>query len=185
VDLAYGAERDEDRDRDTAQPAGARVTYGTLAQNYPLDKKYPTYPREPGDTTIWKLIGGKVQENHESGNFNNSCAIRLSYALNKSGITIPFIPGETSSGTGPNGEKWWYFYRLEDMKQYLFSQLGKPQSYTPEQFKKNPDRGIVIFQIHWPDATGHADLWDGSKTIDGHNEYIDASKKILFWKLEK
>jgi len=181
---AYGAELDKEHDRDAAQPRGANITYGTLAGNYPLPDDNPTRQDDPSKTTIWRLVGGKVQENYETGYFKNSCAIRLSHALNKSGLLIPFIPGETSSGTGPNGETWWYIPRLDDMSQYLSSQFGKPQSFTPEQFKKNKNSGVVIFQIPWNDATGHVDLWDGSNTIDGHNDYIGKSKRILFWKLE-
>ena len=184
VGFAYGAELDEGRDRDPAQPAGANVSYGALAKNYPSYDDYPSKPDPfaPDKTPIWDFIGGKVNENRDF--FKNSCAIRLSHALNKSGLLIPFIPGETSSGTGPNGETWWYIPRLDDMSQYLSSQFGKPQSFTPEQFKKNKNSGVVIFQIPWNDATGHVDLWDGSNTIDGHNDYIGKSKRILFWKLE-
>ncbi|MBC7391181.1 MAG: hypothetical protein H7329_18395 [Opitutaceae bacterium] len=52
----------------------------------------------------WKLIGGKVYENHKRNpiGFGNSCTIRVSRALTYSGIKIPFGIDKTISGQDKN-----------------------------------------------------------------------------------
>jgi hypothetical protein len=46
------------------------------------------------------LIGGKVLQAHidDPIAFNNSCALRMSRALNYSGVKIPYDRGKTLSG---------------------------------------------------------------------------------------
>jgi RHS repeat-associated protein len=93
---------------DLTDPSGLkcnRPSFATLWNNYPHPYYYPTAIKPPGQTSIWDLIGGKVGQNGNSGGFKNSCAIRMSYALNKSGCTIPYVKDRTSSGADGN----WYF----------------------------------------------------------------------------
>jgi Type VI secretion system (T6SS), amidase effector protein 4 len=156
------------------------LQYSTLALNYPTPAEHPT---EVANTySIWKLVGGKVQQNGESGTFTNSCAIRMSHALNGSGIQINFASGKTSSGKNP--PKWWYYFRVNDLKDFISDIFGTADSYTKEEFKKNCKKGIVILNVPWQDATGHADLWDGKHMIDGHDDYIDLATSIQFWEVE-
>ena len=114
--------------------------YKTLAANYPLKSTYPT---EVSNTnSIWHLIGGKVLQNAKSGFFKNSCSIRLSHALNKSGELIPYIEGQTSSGKKP--PKWWYIYRVTQMKIHLTQKFGKPTVYkSRDTFEKCASKGIL------------------------------------------
>jgi len=56
-----------------------------------------------GVSEVGKIIGGKVDYNInqltlQQGRFENACAIRMSYALNNSGLEIPHIPSHTVSG---------------------------------------------------------------------------------------
>jgi RHS repeat-associated protein len=152
------------------------LDYPTLVRNYPLPSVYPTSP-VPGQTTIWNLIGGKVGQNGNSGAFQNSCAIRLSYALNQSGSKIPFIKGITVSGS--NGD--WYFFRVADLQNYLDSLLGMPQQFTPQNWQSGigDQTGILEFQNHWGDATGHFDLYNGSTIIDGHDYSTEPSARSV------
>lgn len=156
------------------------LEYWELEGNYPTPTNYPTDPLS--SNSIWKLIGGKVQQNGESGTFRNSCAIRMSHALNASGVLISSASGPVSSGMNP--PKWWYIYRVENLKTFLRQKFGAPETFTPADFKKNCKKGIVIFNMTGDGFTGHADLWDGSTTIDGHDEYIDASSSVLFWEVQ-
>ena len=41
-------------------------------------------------------------------------------------------------------------------------------------------KGIIIYEVSgWADATGHADLWDGSKCV--YKGYGSVSHKVSFW----
>ncbi len=69
-------------------------------------------------TSVGDLIGGKVKQNIDLWikepllGFTNACAIRMSYALNYSGILIKRGVWKTVSGT----DKKWYIYRVRDLK---------------------------------------------------------------------
>ena len=91
----------------------------------------------------------------------------MSYALNESGSKIPFLKGKTVSGA--NGD--WYFYRVNDLQQYLDNLLGKPQAFSPSDWRSGvgEQTGIVEFLNHFSDATGHFDLYNGRVLIDGHD----------------
>ncbi len=159
--------------------------YKTLASNYPLKSVYPTDVSLTN--SIWHLVGGKVLQNAKSGVFNNSCAIRLSHALNKSGETIPFIKGQTSSGKNP--PKWWYIFRVTQMKSYLMQKYGSPTVYkSREKFEKCAPKGILVLDVPgWSDASGHATLWDGKATIDEAKEEYFGKPNVTFnlWKEKK
>jgi len=158
------------------------LEYSVLAGNYPLPLPYPTYPTHP--SSIWKLVGGVVQLNAEGGSWGNppnSCAIRMSHALNSSGVMIQFRKGITASGKKP--PKWWYYFRVADIKGFISQHFGRAKTFKKEEFKNNCKKGIVVMNVPWSDATGHADLWDGSHMIDGHDDYIDIATSIEFWKL--
>ena len=149
------------------------LDFSQLWQNYPTPADYPTSNPQPGQTTIWNMIGGKVAQNGNSGVFQNSCAVRMSYALNQSGENIPYTKGATVSGS--NGK--WYFYRISDLQRYLNSKLGNPQQLPPQNWRNSigAKTGIVNFQANWADATGHFDLYNGSTTIDEHDYSTDPS----------
>lgn len=159
--------------------------YKTLASNYPLKSVYPTDVSVTN--SIWHLVGGKVLQNAKSGVFNNSCAIRLSHALNKSGETIPFLKGQTSSGKNP--PKWWYIFRVTQMKSYLMQKYGTPTVYkSREKFEKCAPKGILVLDVPgWSDASGHATLWDGKTTIDEAKEEYFGKSNVTFnlWKEKK
>lgn len=65
------------------------------------------------------------------------------------------------------------------------NKFGKPKIFTKEDFKNNCKKGIVVMNIVFQNATGHADLWDGEHMIDGGDAFIDQSTSIEFWELEQ
>ena len=80
---------------------------------------------------VGSFIGGKVDYNINTltkaeGRFENACAIRISYVLNKNGIKIPSISGQTVSGKNGN----WYIYRVKTLIQYLKKIFGEPDYFT-------------------------------------------------------
>lgn len=69
-------------------------------------------PVNPG-LKVARVIGGYVEKNinnpDPSQKWNNTCAVRMSYILNESGVTIPKITGKTVSG--------------KDKRQYFFASV--------------------------------------------------------------
>jgi hypothetical protein len=146
------------------------------------------YPALPAGT-VFKQIGGKVELNYDIGVFGNACATRVSKALNFSGAAhkIPFY-----KSIGPNGKyeaqvssgknKNWYIFRVKVMTKYLTEKYGEPEQLTPAEHEAELQgrKGIIIYEVSgWADATGHADLWDGSKCV--YKGYGSVSHRVSFW----
>jgi hypothetical protein len=113
----------------------------------------------------------------------------MSYALNKVGCQIPYVKGKTSSGA--NGD--WHFFRLEDLSQFLQGEWGTPEALTPGGWKSAlaGRSGMLQYDIHWRNATGHMSLWNGATNVDGPNyDYSNPAilnggtfKGLMFWPL--
>jgi hypothetical protein len=133
--------------------------------------------------SVGKKIGGKVQENLELGakepalGFTNACAIRMSYTLNHSGISIGGGPWKTVSGA--DGKQ--YIYRLSDLRAFLLHTFGRPDKTIkhprPNSFAQMA--GILVFTVHWSDASGHATLWDGRVCSD--HCYFPVASEASIW----
>jgi hypothetical protein len=156
-------------------------TYNVLKLHFPAQRA----------EIVFKSIGGKVEQNYNIGVFSNACATRISKALNGAGgaHAIPYFKAK-----GPNGKieaqvssgknKKWYIFRVKILIDYLKSKYGKPEEYTNSEYKLKIDKrkGIIIFEVAgWVDATGHADIWDGSKCL--WEGYGNIASKILFWEV--
>ena len=128
---------------------------------------------DPADsaTKIARVVGGKVAENilplGQAGKWANTCAVRMSYVLNKTGVLVPHFPGKTVSGA----DRCWYFHYVRDVIQFLKQRWGDPDLITPyppfgggELAKR---KGVVLFDVSgWSDASGHATLWNGMQCYD-------------------
>ncbi len=131
---------------------------------------------------VGRKIGGKVDYNINKitiGRFENACAIRLSYVLNQTGYKVPKILGETVSGQAGN----WYIYRITALIPHLIKQFGKPDYVfnNPTQQKLKNHKGILVFEVSFRNATGHATIWDGVNCSD--QCYFVQSKKAYLWEL--
>ncbi|MCM5527902.1 type VI secretion system amidase effector protein Tae4 [Parasegetibacter sp. NRK P23] len=158
------------------------------------------YPRSNGgpmlSTDVYIQIGGQVLANHQADpiSFSNACALRVSRALNNSGITIPAISNKTL--TGADGKN--YFYRAHDLAAWMRKTFTTYLTVTGTQggeFGQNFDsylagkKGIYIMIPNYPakfGASGHADFWDGIKCVNGC--YFNLSKyggvyRVYFWEL--
>lgn len=136
--------------------------------------------------SVGKTIGGKVQQNIDNGvkglpgGFKNGCAIRMSYSLNYSGFPVKSGRWATVSGA----DKKLYIYRVEDIFAYLKANFGEPDKTVK---KPKPDdfaglKGILVFYVHWLDASGHATLWDG-RTCSDHC-YFPVASQASIWLLK-
>jgi hypothetical protein len=95
------------------------------------------------------------------------------------------MSGQTSSGKNP--PKWWYIYRVKQMKSYLIQKYGEPTVYkSREKFMKCALKGILVLEVSgWRDASGHATLWDGKNTIDASDDYFNKPNPIFnLWRLK-
>ena len=146
--------------------------YSKLSTNFGIVKD-----KSPSD--VCNFIGGKVKIN----NFTNCCAVRLSYAFNKSGIKIPYIQNETVSGEQkPNESKEWYIFRVRVFKKYLDENYTKITTNKKSLEDFQGKTGVIVFDVNWSDATGHVDLFDGTK-VEGH-DYTDKANSISLYLID-
>jgi RHS repeat-associated protein len=163
------------------------MPYSTLAANYPTTGT---------SKEMYNSVGGDVakrfneHENDAGGNaYANTCALRMSTALNKSGNDID-TDVKNSKGqamyteTGGDGKD--YALRKSDIKDYMKGEYGKADIST-KSTDKNFDskvseikgqKGVIVFDVTgWGDATGHVTIYDG-KGACGHDCYFPDSDKI-------
>lgn len=141
---------------------------------------------------VFQAIGGKVLHNYQIGVFSNACSTRVSVALNASGKEheIPFfkdsgVTGKPEAQVSSGANKKWYIFRVKMLVKHLTERYGKPEEFIPEDYQKKlaGKTGIIVFEVKgWSDATGHADLWDG--TVCLWHGYEELAQKILFWPAE-
>lgn len=117
---------------------------------------------------VAEKIGGMVAANINSGDFKNTCAIRMSYILNRGGLKIKYVQDQTVSGF-INEKKFWFYYRVKDLINFLTNEWGKPDIKIDRPTEKDVEgkKGIIIFETDFSDATGHATLIKGAQLIDG------------------
>ncbi len=139
------------------------------------------YPDQDPDT-VKRTIGGKVDADW----ITNTCAVRLSRAFNYSGITIPHGLDALKTISGADGK--WYAYRMRELKHWIGETFGAPDLSRDGQVTRAEFAGvtgIVAFDIHFNDASGHLDLWDGSSYIHQSSDprdYFTMASKVVLWK---
>jgi hypothetical protein len=129
--------------------------FDTLRGNYP-----------DGDPNkVKSSIGGKVNADW----ITNTCAIRLSRALNYSGVHIPTHYEGLSVLSGADG--MFYAFRMRELKKWLGATFGEPNIVKMQpsggHITRQSFAGMhgVAFDIDFDDASGHLDLWDGTSYI--------------------
>lgn len=124
----------------------------------------PSAPEEK----VAQVIGGDVAANirDKTNPWKNTCAVRMSYILNQSGLFIPPTAGKTKKG----GDGRNYFYRVKDVIEFLKQRWGPPEiiAYPPTGGGSMiGKKGVVLFEVRgWTDATGHATLFNGTSCYD-------------------
>jgi RHS repeat-associated protein len=163
------------------------MPYSELAANYPTSGS----PKE-----MYNSVGGKVAEaynkNEAKGDANpyaNTCALRMSVALNKSGNDLD-TDVKNSKGqkmfTLEGGDGKDYALRKSDVKDYMGNKYGKADISTTNGDKDFDEKindvkgqkGVVVFDVSgWSNATGHITIYDGKGNC-GHDCYFpDVIKK--------
>ena len=125
-----------------------RIYKAYLRENYYSDgKKIPA-------ATLCRTIGGELTEVAEG--IKNSCALRLSIALNNSGYDIP----STAVGAKLGGDGKYYIISAKAMQKHLSGQFSKVCTVTNAERVKN----AIIYQ--YPDG-----MWAG-QNITGHVDVV-------------
>jgi len=127
------------------------------------------YPHEGGPEVPKALIGGDVN----AAWITDTCAIRMSRALNYSGFPLP-AKGKSNMLVLKGEDEMWYAIRVSELKAWLQSEVGPPHRVSHkgppiaiQQYRAV--KGILALKIHYlarpgeaTAATGHIDLWDGN-----------------------
>lgn len=158
---------------------------------------------------LYNFIGGGLPEyfKNDPVNWENSCCIRMSKALNYSGVALPKAPSSGGTIKGSDGYNYWI--RVNDMKKYLSEKFGNRDIEAigglnaVDQFKGK--KGIIVFDVTgWGNASGHFTLWDGKNLVypgdplhdDPNSEYyyfsmryttprgVVKTEKIRLWELK-
>lgn len=154
-----------------------------------LWKAYPFSDRKDGGSAedVKTLVGGRV----DAAWIRNTCAIRISRALNYAGHPLPSdFSGKKSNHFAVSGSDGkWYAFRVRDMHAYLTHLLGEPN--ISETSKENNatvrgkflnKKGVIVFDVAaWDDATGHITLWNGSQCAD--KCYFAEAVRVDMWTL--
>lgn len=144
-------------------------------------KMWDNYPADKDPAKVKKLIGGKV----DAGWITNTCTIRLSRAFNYAGDSIARGEAGLHAVSGADGK--WYAFRVREMEKYLRAKYGPPHvEATGKDAGKlrgavKGHRGVIQFDVRgWTDATGHMDMWDGTRVR--FSEYFAKAERVSLWK---
>jgi hypothetical protein len=140
--------------------------------------------------SVATLIGGTVKSNYFDPKYTaykDTCAIRVSRALNYAGDPIPAAGGGLSNPymddkkirTDKGADGKWYIYSTYDLRAYFLGRYGKPTKVFPGTATKADlakTTGLVAFGF-W-----HFDIWDGTKCAGHDGGFGNAKvKEILVW----
>lgn len=178
--------------------------YSTFSSFYPDNSV-------TANTLCHTLIGGQIATLYDNivatGKRMNTCAVRLSYTLNKCNIKIPNISGKTKRGRlNSDGTDDYYFTFAEDLIKWMIitfdSYNNSSYKYLNfddysegnfgEGFKNDLEgkRGIYALIPIDPrsqaeggfGATGHCDMFNGERCV-GSDCYFQDAAEIFFWEL--
>ena len=151
-----------------------------------LWNEYPDYLNSPDSAAVKRMIGGEVTQSWLGP---NACTIRLSYTLNRNGVPVPkSYPG---LNTVAGGDGYRYAYRVAEVRRWLPFAIGKPdfeivkkKGVPFDKTQLSAMKGIIAFDVHFSDASGHFDLWDGSQFSHEYQAatYWAAATRISLWK---
>lgn len=121
--------------------------------------------------SVKRRIGGNVNLPWVT----NTCVIRVSRSFNYGGSPIPRNANGLNTIKGGDGKR--YAFRVREFHRFLVNHVRAPDVEGDVSGQK----GVILFLTScWSDATGHFDLWDGSKCA--HKAYFDEADKVLLWR---
>ncbi len=118
-------------------------------------------------------VNGKHQHPSSDSYARNQCAIRLGFALIKSGISFNSYTDPLTSEGYPRGAK--------SLADFLWREFGKPIIINSVSEFQNSyaNRTGIVFEYASPGNVSHIDLWNQGSTGSGF--YISGYQQIWFW----
>ena len=138
---------------------------------------------------LFEALGGGFPNLLDNPNFENTCALRLSDALNQSGMPIRSQPGLDTLIDGQGNR---LATRAQELANVLSSDLGQPVRFQTSSSVDKLDaqkalagqEGIIFFKDGWTNGVDHIDLWDGSQT-GGTNGFTQGTPdEVWFWPIK-
>jgi Type VI secretion system (T6SS), amidase effector protein 4 len=191
----------------TVRATAGGASAAALTVNRPswadMNKHYPS--ESTTSDTFYSMVGknyvAAMGVNPEG--YQNTCAARMSYALNRSGMKLPAAP-DGGNMKGDDGLNYWL--RVKQLSTRLKNQFDKPdkelkhtriertsqKDLIKERMEKTDKflseikvlKGIVVFEVDgWKDASGHFTLWDGQnlKYVGAGDHNNRSSDEYYFW----
>jgi hypothetical protein len=122
--------------------------------------------------------------------FKNQCAIRLSHAMKKSGISLASFPSTRKCWVHKGDDHILAAKELADwLDRGTVAQIKKSQDITGETWRSKvlEQKGIICFEDYYVASGGsggdHIDLWDGS-ALTGLGSWLRTRFSIVvpgFW----
>jgi hypothetical protein len=161
-----------------------------IVVHIPRKKRLPTWDKlfaaYPGDAESSPDFRARVGGDVDNDSYTNTCTLRLSEAFNGAGAPIPAHHPGLLAVKGADGR--FYAFRVAEFKKYLISAYGQPDIIRKPTapMRTGVDRGafaglrgVICFDVHWPDATGHFSLWDGANSV--HGDYFREAYQVSLW----
>lgn len=153
-----------------------------------------------GADNVYAYVGGQVQQARINypNDTNNTCALKVSIALNGAGITIPSIPGQTLQGDGQFANQYFFLNAraLNIWMRKTFGTTSNPNYITipASQITLNGEnlptllsniKGIysLVCPLGSTWASGHADIIDNTLCAANCHFYDAPIEYIDIWKL--
>ena len=154
-----------------------------------------------GPNNVFGFVGGSVLQARidNPDTTNNTCALKVSIALNGAGVVIPNIPRQTLQGGGAFAGKY-FFLNAKALNNWMKLTFGtNPNNPNHHQFTQSqggpngtgfasalnnlsPNHGIFtmlpISAIEFG-ASGHCDIFDGTNCAS--HCYYDSASEINIW----
>ena len=130
----------------------------SLAQKFLDEYSIVNYHNIPSteNKRVWGLFGKTYQENAQKAGWENTCALRVSIALNRMGYSLADAPGKNNVMNGggdvailnpdnPDVLRRHVVISARNMETYLTSLLGEPDYSDPSKYSTPQEGDIVIF----------------------------------------
>jgi Type VI secretion system (T6SS), amidase effector protein 4 len=154
---------------------------------------FPDHIAYPTLEDLYTMLGGKAAANIDSPGFGkngNTCASRMSVALNRGGSPIAGGSGVETVGAADGSR---IIFRVTHLRRYLLAKFGKPtlDITTPYDDAFSGKKGIVAFTVEgWSDASGHIALFNGTAyrepTHDNYSAFVRGTARTVrgeFWEM--
>ena len=143
---------------------------------------YPTCERERLRTTIGGTVAANVcRATRESDPYYNTCAVRLSHALNYAGYQLKPDRNDGLEVEAGARRKYFYAIKARQLREHIKLNFGTSLKIGKGKLETiRPFRGIIAFW--WQGDVKHLDLWDGHKgKVRYNNQCFERAQKMELW----